>query len=276
MKTYYSYLCNESAPYLYCCSEVVNIKEQYKRLMHSHDDIVEIVLVTSGSGEYSINGRIYQIKKGDLIVLNSFVAHEELLTSKTAVTTYCCSLKGLAKKGLRKNALIPDNASPVFSLEKYAAFIEHYMVLCYLLLEDRQADQAQAVFVTLIDFLEKNIFNNVTLYSEFDNDVLLYRVKEHIEHFYYEELDLASLADLVNISPYYLSHQFKKKFQCSPVQYLIKRRIGEAQTLLETTSDKVVDIAYQVGFNTCSHFQTTFKKHAGETPNQYRSKYKKI
>lgn len=276
MKTYFNELCNKNEPSLYCCSEVINIKEHYKRLMHSHPDVVEIIIVTNGFGEYSIDGKIYQINKGDLIVLNSFVAHEELLISATNVTTYCCSIKGLKKRGFRNNALIPDNVSPVFPLEKNTAIVEHYMILIHLLLKNKQSKEAQDICISLLEFLETVILNKVTIYSEREHDDLLIQVKEYIEYYYYEDLNLEKLAALVNISPYYLAHQFKEKFLCSPVQYLIKRRIGEAQTLLETTSEKNVDIAYQVGFNTCSHFQTTFKKHAGITPKQYRKKYQTI
>jgi AraC-like DNA-binding protein len=70
-----------------------------------------------------------------------------------------------------------------------------------------------------------------------------------------------------------LSHVFKDTFEYSPGNYLVRRRIGEAQTLLLTTNYSVIEIASSVGYNNVSHFNTIFKKLIGTTPKQYRKKY---
>lgn len=77
-----------------------------------------------------------------------------------------------------------------------------------------------------------------------------------------------------------MAHEFKKSYGYSPVAYLIKRRLREAQTLLTTATndgmfERITDIAYLVGFNSLSHFQTSFKANVGKTPGQYRNDYLK-
>lgn len=281
LKVYFTDLTNDiinNDPYLFFTSKVKALDGQYKRFMHIHDDLVEVILVTSGAGDYLIDGRVYSVKKGDLIIFNSFVAHDEHLSQAHVVETYCCAIKGLQKNNLRKNALIPDNASPVFSLGTHFEDVNRFMGLIHSQLASNCKHKdiiAQKLFIIFLEYLEMNILNHVETYSSYDNEIILYRTKEYIEHYYYEPITLEDLAKMVRVSPYYLAHQFKKQFHCSPVKYLIKRRIGEAQTLLQNTNIKVTDIAYQVGFNSQSHFHTTFKKHVGVTPKQYRNEYKK-
>ena len=59
----------------------------------------------------------------------------------------------------------------------------------------------------------------------------------------------------------------------SPVQYLLRRRIGEAQTLLITTDLPITRIAEMVGYDTQSYFNLQFTKNVGMPPNKFRQNY---
>lgn len=59
----------------------------------------------------------------------------------------------------------------------------------------------------------------------------------------------------------------------SPVQYLLRRRIGEAQTLLITTDLSITRIAEMVGYDTQSYFNLQFTKNVGMPPNKFRQNY---
>ena len=54
------------------------------------------------------------------------------------------------------------------------------------------------------------------------------------------------------------------------MQYIIRRRIGEAQNLLITTRRSITDIALSCGYNNSNYFQSVFKRLVGMTPGQYR------
>lgn len=263
----------EANAQLYFCSHLKKSDTQFKRLMHMHEDFVEIILIRSGSGVYKIDGQSYTVNSGDLLIFNSHVTHDEFLEHSDRIETYCCGIQGLHTPGLRVNALISDSISPIFPLKHYSKFVYHYLSLMFLLLEDGKEIDAQNLLNDFLDFLQNNVLNNVAIYTEYSDDEFLQRVKNYIENFFYEEITLESLAKSVNVSPYYLSHQFKEKFECSLVKYLIIRRIGEAQTLLQNSRHSITDISFIVGFNNPSHFQTTFKKMVGVTPKQYRKNY---
>ncbi|MBJ3109898.1 myo-inositol utilization transcriptional regulator ReiD, partial [Salmonella enterica subsp. enterica serovar London] len=107
---------------------------------------------------------------------------------------------------------------------------------------------------------------------------LLDSIKSYIDRNFYEPIRLDTLATKFNVSPYYVSHEFKRRYGYSPMDYLIKRRLGEAQSLLTTDEggrEKITSIAYRVGFSNLSHFQNYFKNKVGKTPGQYRKDYRK-
>ena len=101
-------------------------------------------------------------------------------------------------------------------------------------------------------------------------DSLGLTVKAYIDAHYREEITLKSIASDMNFNSYYLAHAFREHIGYSPMQYIIRRRIGEAQNLLITTRRSITDIALSCGYNNSNYFQSVFKRLVGMTPGQYR------
>lgn len=87
-------------------------------------------------------------------------------------------------------------------------------------------------------------------------------------------MKFASAAEALHVNAYYLSHTFKKIIGYSPMQYITRRRIGEAQNLLITTNRTVTDIALQCGYNNSNYFQVVFNNIVGMPPGKYRKAWK--
>jgi two-component system response regulator YesN len=87
---------------------------------------------------------------------------------------------------------------------------------------------------------------------------------------YHTSLTLEDVAQQVYISPYYLSHMFREELEITFVEYLTMVRIEEAKKLLKDSSQSIVAIASQVGYEDASYFSKVFKKNVGMSPNQYR------
>jgi AraC family transcriptional regulator len=84
-------------------------------------------------------------------------------------------------------------------------------------------------------------------------------------------LSLDEMADVAGMSPHALLRAFKARFGATPMQYVIGRRLAEAQRLLETSADTVADIAAATGFCSHSHLTDAFRRRYGITPSRYRS-----
>ena len=100
-----------------------------------------------------------------------------------------------------------------------------------------------------------------------------FQIKEYIDEHYTEPMTLQSIANYLNFSPYYLSHVFKEMSGYSPIQYLIRRRIGEAQTLLITTDLPIIRIGEMVGYETQNYFNLQFTKCVGMPPKRFRQNF---
>lgn len=68
----------------------------------------------------------------------------------------------------------------------------------------------------------------------------------------------------------HLTRCMKKYYQITPTEYLNRIKLEHAAELLETTSDSVLDIMFDCGFNNVSYFNQLFKKVYGTTPGGYR------
>ena len=72
------------------------------------------------------------------------------------------------------------------------------------------------------------------------------------------------------VSPYHLAHVFKQYTGYTLKQYILRRRIGEAQDRLSYSSDSITQIAREVGFEDSAYFSRIFTKYVGMSPKFYR------
>lgn len=89
------------------------------------------------------------------------------------------------------------------------------------------------------------------------------------------ELSLNQLAENINISSRVLSQIINEYFNQNFQDYINKLRIEESKKILMDSKNKktVLEILYEVGFNTKSAFNIAFKKYTGLTPTDFRKKY---
>jgi AraC family transcriptional regulator len=95
-------------------------------------------------------------------------------------------------------------------------------------------------------------------------------VTTYIEEHLTERISLATLAQLVRLSPYYFCRAFKQSFGMPPHRYHSSRRIEHAKTLLAKPASSVTNVGFALGFSETSSFTAAFHKAAGLTPTAYR------
>jgi AraC-like DNA-binding protein len=98
----------------------------------------------------------------------------------------------------------------------------------------------------------------------------LARVLDVIDDRLPDDLSLAELAAVADLSPMHFARQFRRAVGLSPHQYVLCRRIGRAQALLGLTRHRLADIALAVGFSSQSHMTAVFARSLGITPLRYR------
>lgn len=98
----------------------------------------------------------------------------------------------------------------------------------------------------------------------------LKRTLAYLEAHLSERVTLADLAAAAGLTRMHFAAQFRVATGSSPHTYLLRRRIERAKELMCETSDSLVAVALDVGFQTQAHFSTVFKRHVGETPHRWR------
>ena len=105
------------------------------------------------------------------------------------------------------------------------------------------------------------------------NLVLANRIRQYIGTHFTEQLTLEDIGEALSMSPYHLAHIFKEITGMSPIHYMIRCRVGEAQNLLISTDYSATQIAAIVGYTNVNHFNAIFAKLVGLPPIRYRRKY---
>ncbi len=86
-----------------------------------------------------------------------------------------------------------------------------------------------------------------------------------------QDISLADLAKLVDLSKYHLCHIFKHQMGISLHQYVIQQRVERAKQLLKNRGMTITSIAQACGFSSHSHLTRHFKRIVGVTPQIARS-----
>jgi len=100
---------------------------------------------------------------------------------------------------------------------------------------------------------------------------LLSIVMNYIEKNYSNEISLEEVAEVVKISPFYLSKLFKQETGENFIDYLTTIRIRKAKELLFNPMNSVKDVCYMVGYKDPNYFTRVFKKVCGQTPTEFKN-----
>lgn len=259
-------------PRLFSVSRTDEKASAHPRVMHAHDDLVEIVLVRGGESRYFVGGIPYDARRGDLFIFNSRTVHDEPSGPDQPVATSSLALGSLAVPGLRSNALIPEDASPVCHLnEAQTTRLARLYDVLYDELTAGNDDGAHHLLMAILSLVEQ--YRAGADGRTAGGNIFAQRVKDYIDAHFAEEFSLQQMATALHVSPSYLSHACKEATGYSPLQYVLRRRIGEAQTLLITTDLPITRIAALVGYDNPSHFNTQFAKAVGMAPRTFRREY---
>lgn len=94
------------------------------------------------------------------------------------------------------------------------------------------------------------------------------------ELFLEDDLSLKRLSDAISVSENHISETLSQCLETNFFQFVNNYRVEQAMFLLTTSNKNVSEIAFEVGFNSKSTFNTAFKKAAGATPTMYRNEAK--
>ncbi|HZJ82501.1 MAG TPA: response regulator [Clostridia bacterium] len=116
------------------------------------------------------------------------------------------------------------------------------------------------------------------LVSQDDKDIheLVSVAKRYINDNIAEDLSVSSIAENLYITPNYFSRLFKKETGEGCNDYIVRKRMEKAKSLLEITNIKTGKIAMMVGYCDINYFSLSFKRNTGMSPTEYRKEYREV
>jgi AraC-like DNA-binding protein/ligand-binding sensor protein len=99
------------------------------------------------------------------------------------------------------------------------------------------------------------------------------RAKQFIARNQNGAICLAMVAKAVNTSTFYFCKLFKRATGLTFTDYVARVRIEKAKTLLLDPNQRVSEVAYDVGFQSLTHFNRVFRKIVGRSPTSYRRSF---
>ena len=135
------------------------------------------------------------------------------------------------------------------------------------------AKQHDAVVKLLAIFAQhlSMLSNQVVLQQDGAEPPVIARAKQYIQEHQTDNLRLWHVAKAVNTSTFYFCKMFKKVTGINFTDYLSRVRIEKAKNLLLNPNLRVSEIAFEVGFQSLTHFNRVFKKILGQSPTVYRA-----
>jgi AraC-like DNA-binding protein/ligand-binding sensor protein len=166
-------------------------------------------------------------------------------TTKVSRELERCGVRfsGEIRKAWEKNPLIPP--------EKYNAVVR---LLAFF------ADQLSALSNQLMT--EKNNAE----------PPLVLRARDYIDKHKTEELSLADVAKAAGASVFHFCKVFHKATGLTFTDYVARVRLEDARTRLLNPNARVSEIAYDVGFQSLTQFNRTFKRVFGQSPSEFRAR----
>lgn len=105
---------------------------------------------------------------------------------------------------------------------------------------------------------------------------MLINVCKYIDEHYTETIKIDDIANIAGFSKFHFTRLFKQTMDMSWYDYLINRRIMQAEKLLIETDLSIMQVAMKAGFGSLATFNRIFKQKRNCTPTEYKRMYKRV
>ncbi len=251
-------------------------------LLHTHD-CLEINLILAGSGTYIIGDKQYEIQEGDFFIINNEERHMAVHNGELRILVLIFpplflwegkSESGLLEPFFNRNQKFSNR---IMSSASVSAVLREYLMHVHQeYSEEKKGWQiyAKAYILLLLAEIVRYCEENEEIGGEVKNMHKLYtRIRPVVDYLhanYSNQITLEELAEVAHMNKSYLCTSFKDAMSMPIFSYIDQLRISRACALLRTTDFSVTEISMQVGYNSISYFNRSFKKVKSLTPGQYR------
>src|SRR6185503_3120748 len=133
----------------------------------------------------------------------------------------------------------------------------------------KKLDSLSSLLAIFADHLSMKS-NQIALQTANAEPPLITKAREFIRQHHAEDLSLGQVAAAVHTSIFYFCKLFRKVTGTTFTEFVSRTRIERAKNLLLNPNLRISEIAYEVGFQSLTHFNRVFKNVVGKSPTEYR------
>ncbi|WP_125581668.1 helix-turn-helix domain-containing protein [Levilactobacillus cerevisiae] len=251
-----------------------------------HKDIInhgdyELFVVLKGAAYIQIGADKFVVGPHECLLIPPAVRHVGYQGSPAGTDYYWMHFYSQANVPL-DNFPVPDMHEPVaylpqiFKLENF----ERFALLMRQLLDS--ANRSATLEITsnyLISAILIELANQYLSLSQKQQSTVpstrFELIKNWIRIHSHEPLTVQRVSENFHITPTYLAQIFRERHQVTPVQFINRVKIAQAQELLLTTDATIKQIALELSFRDEKYFLRVFKQQTGITPSKFRNSYDK-
>lgn len=251
---------------------------------HWHNDM-EIIYIKKGTGRISVDLEPFTVNQGDIIVVPPGQLHsieqsdaysmeyENIIFQLNMLMTVqgdICTEK-FFQPLLQRQIGIPNHYtpnSPVYPV--LSGCLDTMDNIC----RDFAAGYEFAIKGQLFTFFHALVSSVSAPLPRHQNKSLdrLKDILKYVETNYADRISIADAADICGFSQSHFMKFFKNNMDVSFTDYLNDYRLTMAARLLVSSSDTIVNVAAETGFDNLSYFNRLFKRKYGCTPTIFRNR----
>ncbi len=247
-----------------------------------HHDFYEVFFFISGIVNYTVEGRSYQLRPGDILLTNNRDIHRpEIMPGKPYERYVLWVSNGFLRQIQHPkddlSACFVDAAQKQYKLIRPDGEIfAKLQGLCRRIHElQRENDfgSATLVYAAVTEFLvylNRAYFDTpAAIRQDVTENDTVNRLVTYIEKHLAEDLNLDNLSAAFHLSKFYLDRQFKQYTGLTIYQFILKKRLMTARAMLRA-GIPVLDACMGCGFNDYSNFLKAFKREFGRIPKEFK------
>ena len=260
--------------------------------VHGHD-FIELVYVVRGDAEHAFEGEHYDLRAGDVFIINPGEVHTYRIALGNQIEIInCLFLPHLISDSLLHELGITQSMDYFYIhpfLNKSERFNHHLnlrgqdaiRVLSILETMNKETQSRSSGYSILIRLQMIELLVLLSRYYGIsqsahktargnDHEIVVRRICGYLERNYHQKITLVALAQLFNSSVRQLNRIFKEETGVSVIEKVHQVRIEKAKLLLAETNEKVIAVASLVGYEDPAFFSRLFTRQVGCAPGKYR------
>jgi AraC-like DNA-binding protein len=268
---------------------------EHTPLLHGHD-FVELVFVVHGEAQHVFEGDYYEIRAGDVFIINPGEVHTYSIKPGNKIEIINCLFLSDLIQGNWLLELGISQSMDYFYVHPFLDKRERFHSRLNLNMQDatrtlflletmmNEFDSRQSGCETLIRLQMVELLVLLSRsYRQAEGQcggepvrintrqLLVRRIYGYLERYYDKKVSIPVLCEIFNISSRQLNRIFKEAFGMTVVDMIHQIRIERAKHLLMETDEKVITVAGRVGYEDPAFFSRLFHRQVGCSPGKYRN-----